>query len=373
MTATAPRRHVVLTAGYTAGHVFPAVAVAEAWRDIEPDTAFTFVGSAEGIESGLVIDRGFDFAAIPARPVMRSSRRDAVRGLATLAGGIAAARRLLKRLAPEFVMGFGGYATPGVILAARSLRIATAIHEANAVPGRANRLAGRFTDRVYLNRAEGQERFPSRKIQMVGHPMRSEMQALADVPRAPPTSGTLNLLILGGSLGMAFLNENGPALARAISHTGIKPSVRHQTGAEAEQSVRALYGDAGIMASVVPFIEDMPEAFRWADWAVAPAGAGTLAELAVAGLPATIVPLADAADAHQDGNAAAFAGETGISVCTESDWVSDSVARHLQEISGDTDRYLKLVAALRKASTADAAEKIARSAINALDDRDASA
>src|SRR6266404_4628947 len=298
----------MIAGGGTGGHLFPGIAVAEAARRRDPDGAILFVGSERGLEARVVPSAGFVLEALPTTPLRGRGARDRVRAIAGLAAGVGRARGVIRRFAPDAIVGLGGYASAPAVIAGRLAATPIVLLEQNARPGLTTRLLARFADRVCVSFPESAAAFAAGKAVVTGNPVRWRAAdgAVASSSVASPetTAGGrgLALLIFGGSAGARTLNLAGPALAAALADVpGL--SIVHQTGAEAEASVRAAYAAVGIRADVRPFIADMGAAYAAADVVVCRAGATTIAELAALGKPAILVPYPYAADDHQRANA----------------------------------------------------------------------
>jgi UDP-N-acetylglucosamine--N-acetylmuramyl-(pentapeptide) pyrophosphoryl-undecaprenol N-acetylglucosamine transferase len=207
------------------------------------------------------------------------------------------------------------------ILAARSLGIATAIHEGNVVAGLANRMLSWFVDRVYLGFAEAIKEFQTGKVLVTGNPVRPDVAALANqLHNAPSPGQPYRILVTGGSEGSFFLNRQVPKLLARLASAGLTLEVLHQSGLADQDGVREAYREASLKSSVTPFVEDMAKAYQWADFAITCSGAATLAEAAIVGLPLLPVPLSTAAKNHQVFNAIAFARITGAFWLSENGW-----------------------------------------------------
>jgi UDP-N-acetylglucosamine--N-acetylmuramyl-(pentapeptide) pyrophosphoryl-undecaprenol N-acetylglucosamine transferase len=351
---------VALATGGTAGHVTPALAVAAAYRALRPDADVCFLGSVAGFEQRLLVGERQQCETLPAAPWYGVSRRGRLRAVQQLLNGIVQARRVLTAQRIELVVGFGGYASAGAVLAARSLGIATALHEANAVPGLANRLLGRVADRIFLGFADAGAHFAAPRSRHTGTPIRAELSALGEHRHGAPGADRAHLLVCGGSLGSTFLNRHGPELAAALRERGVALAVRHQGGNEPLEPIRAAYGAAGVGADVEDYFDDVGAAYRWADIVVTCAGAATLAELAVAGVPALLVPLARASDDHQADNAAAWAAQTGAPWVRETGWCTEAVAVQLSALLRDADAWRVLAARTRAVALPEAAATVVR-------------
>lgn len=355
--AVGPRR-VALATGGTAGHVTPAIAVADAYRAARPEIAMLFLGSASGFERRLVAAHGYDFETIPAAPLYGVTPWRRLRTVSHLAAGVRSARRVLARDGVQLVIGFGGYASAGAVLAARSLGLAVAVHDANVTPGLANRLLGHVADRILLGWDGAAQHFAAGRSRCTGTPIRSALAALVGAPRRPPEVARARLLVCGGSQGSPFLNRHAPELAGVLRDAGIAVEVRHVCGREPLQAVRDAYAARGVAADVQPHVHDIAAAYRWADLAVACAGAVALAELSAAGLPALLVPLAAAAHDHQASNAAVFAAATGAPWVREEAWDATVLGAQLAALLGDRDAWRGLSERIARLARADAAAAV---------------
>ena len=286
---------VMILAGGTGGHIFPGLAVARVLR--EAGARVSWLGTPHGLENRLVPAAGFDF------------QRVGIQGLRGrgLAGWLAApvrivramwqARRIFKTDRPGCVLSMGGYAAGPAGVAARLMGIGLVIHEQNAVAGWTNRLLRPWARAVCTG-------FPNvfDNARVTGNPVRREIGELPEpTARYRDRSGPLRLLVIGGSQGASVFNQVVPeALARLSAEH--RPEVRHQAGRQL-QSAKDNYDKAGVSAQVAEFVDDMAEAWAWADFALCRAGALTVAELAAAGVPAILVPFPAAVDDHQTANA----------------------------------------------------------------------
>jgi UDP-N-acetylglucosamine--N-acetylmuramyl-(pentapeptide) pyrophosphoryl-undecaprenol N-acetylglucosamine transferase len=300
---------IVIAAGGTGGHFFPAEALA-------------MVLSGRGYRPVLMTDgrsagRGSEAFADDDRHVLPGAGiagRGVARGISAgvaLAAGTLAARRILVGLNAGAIVGFGGYPSVPPVAAARlaRLNIPVILHEQNAVLGRANRALCRIATLLALS-AEPTARVPAGiKTALVGNPVRPAIAALADLPYLPPAAdGPINLLVTGGSLGARVLSEVVPEALIALPESlRTRLRVVQQARQEDAGAVRATYEAAGITAEVAPFFADIPRHLGVANLVIARAGASTIAELAVAGRPAILVPLPNAIDDHQTANAAGLA------------------------------------------------------------------
>ena len=318
-SSASDRRQVwaVIAGGGTAGHVHPGLAVARALvrRGHEPETVH-FVGSARGVERDLVPAAGFEMTLLPGRGIQRRLTWQNLSSAWGLVQAVAQARRLLRRLQPAVVLGLGGYASVPCALAARQLKIPVVVAEQNAVPGTANRLAGRWARVSAVS-------FPGTKLPrpvLTGNPVRSEIQRVdreggRSAARAAlgVDDGRRLVVVTSGSLGAARINR---AAFEAARHWADRDdlAVHHVVGRRDWQELAHLrpdLSDATLDYRAVEYEEDMPGVYAAADLVVGRAGASSVAELAVVGLASVLVPLPGAPGDHQTANAAQLAALGG--------------------------------------------------------------
>ena len=292
-------RPVMIMAGGTGGHIFPGLAVAACLREL--NVPVVWLGSSGGMEEHIVPP--FD---IPIDSLVISALRG--KGFITLLAApfrllraVLQALVILRRRQPRCVVSMGGFAAGPGGLAAWLSRRPLVIHEQNRIPGLTNRVLARLAQRVM---AGFPDCFPAATgIEYVGNPVRESISALAEPDqRLVGRQGRARLLVLGGSQGARILNQTLP-LALALMELPERPEIRHQLGQRNLPEGRRCYAEAGVDASLEPFIEDMAEAYAWADLVVCRAGALTIAELCAAGVGALLVPYLHAVDDHQTRNA----------------------------------------------------------------------
>jgi UDP-N-acetylglucosamine--N-acetylmuramyl-(pentapeptide) pyrophosphoryl-undecaprenol N-acetylglucosamine transferase len=348
-------RRIALVVGDTHGHFYPALAVTEAYRRRGVEVEILLFGPL-GLGADLAAHHHLGYRPVSATPLVRVGLDGQAAALGRTLAGIVQARRALRAFRARLVMGFGSYASGAVLLAARSLGVATVIHEGNARPGLANRLLGRVIDRVHLGQATTGRFFPPERQCLTGWPVRLPVRALADVCRRPPGRGRpTRVLVYSGSRGGAFLAREVPALLERMMR-GRALEVHHQAADAAP--LRDAYARASIPARVSAFIDDPAAAYRWADLAVTRAGAGTIAELAVAGLPSLLVPLADAARDHQRWNAEAFGASGAALWVRERDWDRTALAARLSDLLDDPVQWAAMSAAARGVAVPAAADAV---------------
>lgn len=295
----APVKSVVVMAGGTGGHVFPALAVAESLR--ARGVRIHWLGTRAGIEAELVPARQFDITYLDVSGVRGQGVARLLLAPFKIARSVIAAMRVLRAVNADCVIGLGGYVTGPGGVAARLLGKPLLIHEQNAVAGFTNRQLSRMATRVL-------EAFPgafpaSEKVVCVGNPVRPEIAAVPEPEqRFAGREGALRVLVMGGSQGAVALNELVPA-ALAILATQVDLDIRHQAGKKNTEKATARYREVGVKAEILPFINDMAGIYGWADLVICRSGALTVSELAAAGVGSVLIPYPFAVDDHQTANA----------------------------------------------------------------------
>ena len=357
---------LLITGGGTGGHLFPAVAAAQALRLRQPDSEVLFVGTRRKIDTSSLKRYGFASSSIYSYGLKGKSVTELIKALAVLPLSCLQAALLIRRFRPDVALGVGGYVTGPVMLAAKVLGVPTVIHEQNSVPGLANRKLGGLVDRICLSLPGSEGFFPAQKVLFTGNPVRQNILELAVKPQ--PAGGQPTLLVLGGSQGAHALNS---LVTEAFCASGKEKlaavSIIHQTGKTDAGWVEQRYREAGVNARVAPFFQDMAEVYAAADLLVSRAGATTLTELAVLGKPAVLVPYPYAADDHQSKNAAYYAAGGGALQVKEQDLSAEVLAGLLSELFGDRHRLTAMAAAMQKCGIPDAAEKIVDVCIRAAE------
>ena len=289
-------RCALVMAGGTGGHIFPGLAVAQALRD--KSWRVHWLGGPDSMESRLVPARGFAFETVDFSGVRGKGVTTLLLLPLRLLKAFWQSIQVLRRVQPDVVIGLGGYISFPAGMMSVLLGKPLVLHEQNSVAGMANRVLAGVADRVF-------SAFPQvlTKARWIGNPLRSEfLQQPGPQQRLGSRSGPLRLLVVGGSLGAKALNDLVPQ-ALAFIAPGQRPVVIHQSGARQIDQLRANYAAAGVEAELVPFIDDMAQAFADADLVVCRAGASTVTEIAAIGAAAVFVPFPFAVDDHQSGNA----------------------------------------------------------------------
>jgi len=340
---------ILIMAGGTGGHIFPGLAVAEEMRAAGWDVVW--MGARGGMEERLVPPRGYRTAWIRARAARGKGLLQKVLLPANLLLSFWESARHLRRIAPDVVLGLGGYvAFPGGMMASL-LNRPLALHEQNAIAGLANRVLSTVSDKVMVA-------FPGalKGAEWTGNPVRAEIAAIAPPQaRFQGRDGPLRILVVGGSLGAQALNE---ALPKAIALLEDKPLVVHQSGEKHLEALRKHYAQSGAQGDLIAFIDDMARRYAEADLVICRAGAVTVAELSAGGMASILVPFPFAVDDHQTVNAR-FLAEAGAAVLVpQKELTAEKLARLIQSL--DRPRLLDMARKARALGKPDAARIVAR-------------
>jgi UDP-N-acetylglucosamine--N-acetylmuramyl-(pentapeptide) pyrophosphoryl-undecaprenol N-acetylglucosamine transferase len=353
---------VMILAGGTGGHIFPGLAVARALR--ARDVPVLWLGADGGMETRLVPASGVPLRTIAVRGLRGKGLASTLAAPLVLARSLAQAIGVVRAARPRAVLSFGGFAAGPGGLAAWLLRRPLIVHEQNRAPGLTNRVLARLARRVLCGFPDI---FPGFDEETVGNPVRDEIAALPPPAErhvgqagrvTDAAAGTpLRLLVLGGSQGARAINATVPKVVARLG--AARFDIRHQCGEKMLDECRAAYAQAGVTASVEPFIADMAAAYGWADLVIGRAGALTIAELCAAGVGAILVPFPGAVDDHQARNADYLADAGGGSWLRQDAALEEGLAQRLQVLLDDRPRLLALALAAHAAAFPHAAERVA--------------
>ncbi len=353
---------MVVAGGGTAGHIEPALAVADAVRAQRPDAVVTALGTPKGLEGRLVPERGYPLAMIPPVPLPRKPGKDLAKLPFTLTGAVRRTRKVLRETGADVVVGFGGYVALPAYLAARSMGVPIVIHEANASAGVANKVGAKLATKVFA--AVPGSGVPA---EVVGIPVRASITgldraALRAEARAHfglPADGPV-VLVFGGSQGAVRLNDGVVGAARDFADAGV--GVLHAYGPKNSVEVDV----PGYVA--VPYLSRMDLAYAAADLAVCRSGAMTVAEVAAVGLPAVYVPLAHG-NGEQALNAQPVVAAGGGLLVDDAAFTPDLVRETVIPLAGDAGRLAAMSAAAGGSGHRDAAGTVAAAALALAQER----
>lgn len=353
---------ILVMAGGTGGHVFPALACAQALQ--QRGYEVHWLGTRRGIEAELIPAAGIQIHYIDIQGLRGKGATGLLKAPARLIGALWQSLGVVRQLRPVCVLGAGGYVTGPGGLAAWVSRTPLVIHEQNAVVGTTNRLLAPLAAR----RCEGfEDSFAANaKRRTTGNPVRPE---IFNIPAFEWNGDRpARLLVLGGSLGAQPLNSLLPqALAKIDAQK--RPEVRHQCGKQNLETTRKAYADADVVADVQPFIDDMASAYAWADLVVCRAGALTVAELAAAGRPGLLIPLPHAIDDHQTANARHLADRQGAELLTQATLTAPALAQRLTALFTEPETLRLMAANAQKQAKPNATEDVVRACLEVAHDR----
>jgi UDP-N-acetylglucosamine--N-acetylmuramyl-(pentapeptide) pyrophosphoryl-undecaprenol N-acetylglucosamine transferase len=343
-------RTILIMAGGTGGHIYPGLAVADALK--AQGWNVVWLGAPNGMEAELVPKHGYPVAWVNFSGVRGKGMLRLLTLPFSLLRALGQSAVAIFRHRPDVVLGMGGYITmPGGLMAA-FLRRPLVIHEQNSIAGMSNKALAKLSKRVLSG-------FPGvlKRAEWCGNPVRAEIAALPE-PQARYTarSGKLNVLVVGGSLGAQALNE---ALPKALAILGEqeRPNVIHQTGKKHLEAVQHLYQQAGVIADVRAFLDDMANQYAKADVVICRAGALTIAELAAAGVASLLIPFPFAVDDHQTHNARFLSEKNAAVLLPQKELSAEKLAQLLREMS--RDKLLAMAQAARSLAKPDATQAVA--------------
>jgi UDP-N-acetylglucosamine--N-acetylmuramyl-(pentapeptide) pyrophosphoryl-undecaprenol N-acetylglucosamine transferase len=345
-------KRILVMAGGTGGHVFPAIAIADALKARGHE--ILWLGSRGRMEEKLVPKHGYPIAYIKVHGVRRNGLKTKLLAPFMIMRALWEALGVVRSFKPDLALGMGGYASGPGGLAAFLCRVPVVLHEQNAAAGLTNRLLFRIARRTLLGFPGA---FEGRTVTVVGNPVRAEIAALHERPKAPH-EGPLRVLVIGGSLGAQALNRLVPAAVKLIPEGEIE--VTHQCGAGNSAEVSRAYEGAASKHEVSDFIDDMAAAYSTHDLLIARAGAGTVSEAACAGIPAIFVPLPSAVDDHQTKNARFLEKKGGAFICPQATLTPEALAERIESLAKDREKLESMREASLSCAITDSAQRCAR-------------
>lgn len=347
-------KRVLIAASGSGGHLFPAVYIAQALNAIESDIAIDFLGSGRPLEASIFAKAG----SYPVHTVKIAGVKDlgivgAVKFLINLPRALFQTWQLLSSLRPDCIVGVGGYVTVLPIILGKLRGVPAWIHEAELKPGLANYVLSFFADKISV--AFTETRMPVTKgVVCTGHPVRSGLEVVAAT--TPRNSPPKNVLIIGGSQGASALDEALPALSELFrSHNVL---IRHQCRKNNGDVVRKRYEEQGMHAEVTEFIDDMHEAYRWADIIVSRSGAGSVMEIGIVNKPSILVPFPFSQENHQVENAKLLSDRGKALICEEGPEFRARLQSVFEQVL-DLSIYNRMLQAPNPNRNTDAAHRIA--------------
>ncbi len=350
MNSQPPEIRVIISGGGTGGHIFPALAIANALKTMNSNNKILFVGAEGRMEMEKVPAAGFEIIGLNISGFKRSASLSNVKLPFRLIASLLKARSIVRSFKPDVVVGVGGYASGPVLFAAGFMNVPTLIQEQNSYAGVTNRILGKKADRICVAYEKMERYFPAKKIILTGNPVRQDIgsgkaereEALRHFGLA---SGVPTVLVIGGSLGARTINESFNAGWRRLIEAGMQ--ILWQTGKSYHTEARGIEADANGKMKVFDFISRMDLAYAAADIIVSRAGASSLSELAIVGKPAILVPSPNVAEDHQTKNALALVEKNAAVMIKDGDAKEKLIGRIIQ-LKNDSKEYTDLSTELLK-------------------------
>ncbi|NYE58784.1 undecaprenyldiphospho-muramoylpentapeptide beta-N-acetylglucosaminyltransferase [Carboxydothermus ferrireducens] len=337
---------LVFAGGGTGGHLYPALAIAQSWKESHPSDEILFVGTPRGIENTVVPKYGFPLYLLPVEGIPRKVSWETLKKLFLVPKSLINAFIFLKKEKPDIVVGTGGYASFPVVFAATVLKIPTVIHEQNAYPGIANKILAARVDAVCLTFGEAKKRMKAKKLYETGLPVRREFftnAAKRNELRKKMGVGKDELLLVafGGSQGALTINK---VVGYLLPEIMLRPNLRlvWATGPRNYENLKQKYKNLPERVQMVPYIDNMPEVLPAADLAITRAGAATLAEIAASKVPAVLIPYPYAAENHQEHNARAFVSHGAAVLLRDAECSEDRVKATILPLLDSPEKLVKM-------------------------------
>jgi UDP-N-acetylglucosamine--N-acetylmuramyl-(pentapeptide) pyrophosphoryl-undecaprenol N-acetylglucosamine transferase len=342
---------LLVMAGGTGGHVFPGLAVAQRLK--QQGWTVSWLGTADRMEAELVPEYGYEIDFIDIAGVRGNGVKRLLMAPLRIIKSILQARRVLKTRNADLVLGMGGFASGPGGIAAWTLGIPVILHEQNAAAGMTNRILAKFAKKVLMGFSGA---FVNKKAIHVGNPVRESVIALPQ-KEISDSATPLKVLIVGGSLGAKVLNDLLPEVVSQFSSDAL--AVIHQTGKGHYQQVKQAYQEKALTVDVQEFITDMDKSYAWADIIICRAGALTVSEIAVVGLPAIFVPLPHAVDDHQTKNAQDLVDKEAAVLIPQKQLNSEKLGDYLRSFSQNRQLLIDMSTKSKKTAIIDATERVA--------------
>lgn len=360
---------LVVAGGGTGGHLFPGIAVAQAFAARDHKNKVLFINAGRALETSVLARLGWPHQTIAIEGIKGRSRWRQLLAAMKIPAAVWQSGRLLASFGAHMVLGVGGYSAGPVVAAAWRRGIPTALHEQNQLPGLTNRLVGRIVDRIYLSFEESRDYFDASKVQVSGNPVRDEIIALSGAPETPKKDRPFCVLVIGGSQGAQAINQ---AVMDAMPRFRGK-DIRwvHQTGEQDESKVKQAYAGLGIHTKVQAFFEDMADEYQQADVVICRAGATTVAEITVLGKAALFVPFPHATDDHQTKNAQALVDIGAAEMIAQKALDGKVLAQAIERFMSHRGQLAKMAARARALGRPHAAKVIVDDIYQLIEERQA--
>lgn len=362
--------NVVLAAGGTGGHLFPAVAIADAIMELAPGSRCLFIASGKDLEKRIIGGAGYPMETISISGIAGLGLFTKIKAASKIPGALLKSAAILKGFGADIVVGMGSYTAGPVLMAAKMLGIPTAIHEQNRFPGITNRTMAKYVGRVYSSFDDTFQLEKPEKLRYLGNPVRKDIVSFAQNGEGNDNKGKsfFKVLVLGGSQGARSINRT---VSAALSFLGSPEKIEfiHQTGMNDYEDVKSAYRKTGVKAEVQPFFTDMARTYSDADLLVCRAGASTVAEIAVMGKPAIFIPFPAAAGGHQSQNAEALEKAGAAIIIEEKDLSPEALASRITGLMESPEALREMSLVSRSFGRPDAAKEIANDILSWIESK----
>ena len=352
---------IMFAGGGTGGHIYPALAVAEEIKRKRPETEILFIGGTRGVEKNIISSSGFPVKTIPVTALPRTLSPKVFSFFGKLGISVLKSLRYIRKFRPGVIMTTGSYVSGASMIAAMSLGVPLVIQEQNSFPGITNRKLGRFAKIVFLGFEDACKYFGTNaEVHVTGNPVRKDIGTESRETSAQAfglNPGQKTVLVFGGSQGSHRINKTVAEIAEAVANTGIQ--ILWQTGNKDAEKWASYDGRADGRVRVCRYIDNMAQAYAASDLVVARAGAMSLTEITVCGLPAIFIPLATAAENHQEYNARSLVNAGAASVIFERELTPELLKREITRIVTSDERLAAMSEASAKLGKKNAASTIA--------------
>lgn len=349
---------ILIAAGGTGGHIYPALAMADAFKAERRDVEILFVGTAHGLENKIIPAKGYPVAHLPVgRLNSNVSKAERIKTILTLPLAFLKSISILRREKPDLVLGVGGHASGPLLLMAAFLGYFTAIWEPNAMPGMANRILSKFVDECWVVFAEARALLKKKNVEVAGMPIRREIE---DMKPSTGNKQKFRLLVFGGSQGARGINNALVEMVRSGGDWMKDIEIIHQTGASDYSRIREAYGPAIDKVDLREYLNDMGDQYAKADLVISRSGTGTLSELAACGKPAILIPFPFAADDHQTKNAESLAMKHAAVLIHQKNLTPSGLKEEILRLKAHPDELRKMSEAIRQFHQPRAAEKLVK-------------
>lgn len=349
---------ILIAAGGTGGHIYPALAMADAFKAERKDINIQFVGTAHGLENKIIPAKGYPVAHLPVgRLNSNVSIGERLKTVVTLPFAFLKSISILRKEKPDLVLGVGGHASGPLLLMASLLKYHTAIWEPNAMPGMANRILSKFVDECWVVFPEARALMKNKNLEVAGMPIRREIE---DMQPPQAAKNKFRILIFGGSQGARGINNTAVEMIRSEGDWMKDIEIIHQTGAADYMRIRAAYGAAIDKVDVREYLNDMGDQYAKADLVICRSGTGTLSELAACGKPAILIPFPFAADDHQTKNAESLVAKNAAILIQQKNLTAAGLREQILQLKGHPEKLQQMSQAIKQFHQPRAAEKLVK-------------